>query len=69
MFFSHDNAMSRAEDLRVAINARKRPTLTDQQRQAKAVIVLEVGQTLIIWWVLSRRTYLCWRGHATAFLS
>jgi hypothetical protein len=42
IFLSHENAMSRAEDLRVAINARKRPTLTVQQRASKAVKVLQV---------------------------
>lgn len=42
IFLSHDNAMSRAEDLRVAINARKRPNLTGEQRQQKAARVLQV---------------------------
>lgn len=42
IFLSHDNAMSRAEDLRVAINARKRPTLTTEQRLQKAGRVLQV---------------------------
>lgn len=42
IFLSHDNAMSRAEDLRVAINARKRPSLTGEQRQQKALRVLQV---------------------------
>lgn len=42
IFLSHDNAMSRAVDLRVAINARKRPTLTVEQRQQKAARVLRV---------------------------
>jgi hypothetical protein len=42
IFLSHENAMSRAEDLRVAINARKRPTLTIEQRARKAVSVLRV---------------------------
>jgi hypothetical protein len=42
IFLSHDKAMSRAEDLRVAINARKRPTLTGEQRQQKALRVLQV---------------------------
>jgi hypothetical protein len=41
-FISHENAMSRAEDLRVAINARKRPSLTGEQRQQKAARVLQV---------------------------
>ena len=42
VFLSHDNALSRAEDLRVAINARKRPNLTVAQRARKAVSVLQV---------------------------
>jgi hypothetical protein len=42
IFLSHDNAMSRAEDLRVAINARKRPNLTIEQRALKAMKVLQV---------------------------
>jgi hypothetical protein len=42
IFISHENAMSWAENLRVAINARKRPTLTGEQRQQKALRVLQV---------------------------
>lgn len=42
IFISHDNAMSWAEDLRVAINARKRPSLTCDQRERKAARVLLV---------------------------
>jgi len=42
VFISHENAMSRADDLRVAINARKRPNLTIEQRARKAVNVLHV---------------------------
>jgi hypothetical protein len=42
IFLSHDNAMSRAEDLRVAINARKRPALTVEQRLSKAARMLQV---------------------------
>lgn len=42
IFLSPQNAMSRADDLRVAINARKRPTLTVEQRRWKALRVLQV---------------------------
>ncbi|HEV7746394.1 MAG TPA: hypothetical protein VGO56_15465 [Pyrinomonadaceae bacterium] len=42
VFVSHENAMSRAQDLRVAINARKLPNLTIEQRQRKALSVLHV---------------------------
>jgi hypothetical protein len=45
---SRDNAVSRAEDLRAAIKARKRPNLSVEQRERKAVKVLQVLQTLII---------------------
>lgn len=38
IFLSHENAMSRAEDLRVAINAKKRPTLTGEQRPAGSTV-------------------------------
>jgi hypothetical protein len=41
IFISHDNAMSRTEDLRVAINARKKPTLTNEQRAGKAITLLQ----------------------------
>ena len=39
IFLSHANAMSQAEDLRVAINARKRPALSFDQRQRKAMTI------------------------------
>jgi hypothetical protein len=42
IFLSRENALSRAEDLRVAIKARKRPTLSVEQRKRKAVRVLFV---------------------------
>jgi hypothetical protein len=42
IFLSHENALSRAEDLRAAIKARKRPTLSIQQRNRKAMRVLHV---------------------------
>jgi hypothetical protein len=42
IFLSRCHAMSRAEDLRVAINARKRPTLTTEQRRQKAARMLQV---------------------------
>lgn len=42
IFLSHENALSRAEDLRVAIKARKRPNLSVEQRQYKATRVLYV---------------------------
>jgi hypothetical protein len=42
IFLSRENALRRAEDLRVAIKARKRPTLTIEQRNRKAVRVLFV---------------------------
>jgi hypothetical protein len=42
LFLSRENALSRAEDLRTAIKARKRPKLTTEQRRGKAVKVLQV---------------------------
>ena len=42
IFLSHESAIARAEDLRVAINARKRPSLTIEQRLHKAASVLQV---------------------------
>jgi len=42
IFISHENAMSLAEDLRIDINARKRPKLTVEQRALKAMKVLQV---------------------------
>lgn len=42
IFLSRENAFSRAEDLRVAIKARKRPTLSIEQRNRKAATVLLV---------------------------
>lgn len=42
IFLSHQNAMSLAEDLRSAIKVRKRPNLSVEQRQQKAVRVLQV---------------------------
>lgn len=42
IFLSRENALSRAEELRVVIKARKRPNLSSQQRQKKAMGVLKV---------------------------
>jgi hypothetical protein len=42
IFLSHENALRRAEDLRVAIKARKRPALSIEQRKHRAVRVLLV---------------------------
>jgi len=42
IFLSHENALRRAEDLRVAIKARKRPMLSIEQRKQKAARVLSV---------------------------
>jgi hypothetical protein len=42
MFLSRETALSRAEDLRVAIRARKRPNLSLEQRYKKAIGVLKV---------------------------
>jgi len=42
IFFALETAMNQAQDLRVAINARKRPNLTIEQRLRKAVSVLQV---------------------------
>src|SRR5687768_1054587 len=45
IFLSRENALSRAEDLRIAIKARKRPMLSIAQRNRKAVRVLYVRPT------------------------
>lgn len=45
MFLTRETALSRAEDLRAAIKARKRPNLSIEQRQGKAVKVLQVRPT------------------------
>ncbi len=39
IFMSRENALARAQDLRVAIKARKRPALSFEQRQRKAMTV------------------------------
>jgi hypothetical protein len=68
VFISHDNAISRAEDLRVAINARKRPTLTVEQRAWKAVRVLQVRPTPDHLVGLAAQEPFVLAGHAGAFL-
>lgn len=67
IFISHDNAMSRAEDLRVAINARKRPTLTGEQRQQKALRVLQVRANPDHLVGLTAKELFVMAGHARAF--
>jgi hypothetical protein len=42
IFLSRENALSRAEDLRTTIKARKRPNLSFEQRRRKAGKVLQV---------------------------
>lgn len=51
---------ARAEDLRVVINARKRPSLTAEQRQRKAARVLQVRPNPDHLLRLAARSHLSW---------